>query len=103
MIREFIEKARNKDRKWKEMQEDDRLVNRLEERKLPHNERVLNKLLEEEKQEAIKDAVTEITRVNKLKEKQRESDFMKFNPEWFSDDNCILKQENIFSRNNNLW
>lgn len=103
MLRDIFERIKNRDAKWKGLKEDDRLMNRLEERKLPHEERVFIDILKQQKKEAIHDAIIESDKVEKLKEKQKQRNLMKFNPEWFSDDNCILKQENIFANNNRIW
>ena len=38
-------------------------------------------------------------KVQKLRDKQKARDFMKFNPTWFNDESNVIKQENVFGGN----
>lgn len=97
MLKEFFQSIKNRNSKFKEMQEDDKLVNTLGERKKSNNERVLGKLLEKQREESIKEALDATTHLEKVKEKQRQTNFMNFNNELFNGNNNILKQDNLFS------
>jgi len=86
IIKDFIQRARERRLKESEFKDNDRIINSIEEKKKSHNERVLAELLEEERQEYIKEALKWEERKRKLLEKKKANDMMHFNRDLFSGD-----------------
>jgi len=80
-IKDFINKFLHKDNAFKEMQNEDRLRNKLETRKKNSNERELERFEEEDRQKMIKE------RLEQFRNRQKE--------EFFHGPN-LMKQKNIF-------
>ena len=95
MIKEWIENWKSRERGFKELQESDLMNRKLNERKLSHNERVLNKLMEEDRQEQIKHNLKLMNMKRRFEDKKRIRDSMSFNSNLFKDD-VIFTQENMF-------
>ena len=100
VIDKFINNFQSRNQKFKEYQEDDRIQSQLHERKLSHNERVLNKLLEEQRQKDIANQLRFMEKQRKVDELQKSRDFMKFNPNLWND-SSILKQKSILKSGGN--
>ena len=90
IIKDMLERARERKRKFQDFEDNDRVVEGLGERKKSHNERELLKILEREKQEAIAEALRLEDKRRQLEERKKSRDAMMFNSELFSDDNNIL-------------
>lgn len=95
MIREIIENWKQKNMRFKEMEEEDRMVNKLQQRKLGHNERELNKFMEEERQKQITNDLKLAKLKRRWEDKQQEKNMMNFNSGLFNED-VIFTQENMF-------
>ena len=97
LIKDFMQRARERKEKLANYQDDDRINTTVHERKKSHWERELNKDLEEEKQKYIKEAVFLEGKRRQLQDKINARNMMKFNPSHFQNDE-ILRQKNIFLR-----
>lgn len=95
VIDKFINNFKGRNAKFKEYQEDDRIQRQLSERKLSHNERILNKLMEEERQKQIRNQLDFMVKKRKMEELNKERNFMKFNKNMFNN-SSLLKAKNIF-------
>jgi hypothetical protein len=96
-IQNFLARRKEKENKLKDWQENDDVYRVGTERKQSHNERELKKILEQERQEAIKEALHWEEKCRQLRERKKSRDMMKFNPQMWND-NSILKQNNQFLR-----
>ena len=94
MIKEWIDNWKEKQRQFKSFDEFERHKEKIAERKLPHNERVLNTLLEEERQKQIKRDLKLLKLKRKFEEKKNMRDSMKFNSSLFKDNTFV--QERMF-------
>ena len=56
-FRDFLAKVRERKQRLKDYEENDRIVNGVEIKKLSHNERELSKILEKERQQSIREAL----------------------------------------------
>lgn len=101
LIGNFINRSRERKRKIEEYEENDRISSGIDERKESHNERELKKVLEKERQEAIKEALIWEEKCRQLRERKHSRDAMKFNPGMFNNDS-ILKEKNLFLRGGNF-
>jgi hypothetical protein len=97
IIKEIIQRRKEKDRKVKEIEENDRIIRNLEEKKMSHYERELMRSLEEERQELIKEALKWDIRKRQAEDKIKAKQMMKFNSEMFNNDS-ILREKNVFLR-----
>lgn len=104
-IKKIIENSIAKTTMRKQYENEDKVVTGIQQRKLSHNERVYNQLMEEYRQEKIKEGIKMMEEKRKADERNKEKNFMKFNPELFreSPENSILKQPNIFCGGNRIW
>ena len=98
-LKNLFNRANERKEKLKELEEDQRIIETVEKRKLSHNERELMKNLEEEKEKLYKEALYWENRKRMALERKKSSDMMKFNPEFFND-SSVLKQKNIFKEDN---
>ena len=96
IIQNWIARKKERERLQESYEDDDRIRSKIGERKQSHNERVLKQLIEEDRQEAIKEALHWTDKVNKLKEKEKARNFMKFNQSWFDDRSNVIKQPFLF-------
>ena len=97
LIQNLIAKAQEKKAKFEEVQEDDRIHNKIAIRKLSANERELNKFREEDRQERIKQML------NHYRKKKREEIWhgRKNNPLYAK--NIIANQQNPFKNQKPLF
>lgn len=95
MIKELINNWRERERKFKDFQEEDLIQRKIQERKLPHNERVLNTFLEEERQKEIKNQLKLFRLKKRFEEKKKLRNMNSFDSNMFKDD-VIFTQENMF-------
>lgn len=100
-IQDMLRKRKERDMKLKAYEDDDFIVNNVGQRKLSHNERVLIKSLEEERQECIKETLLWDAKKRKAEDLLKTRNFMKFNPEHFNQD-TILNQKNMFLKGGNF-
>lgn len=101
LVRKISEKKHEKSKKFKEMQEDDRLNTMLEERKLSANERELLKIMKQKREDNIKVQLDKI-------HKQQNTDMWKSKHGVLDkgisitkNDRPILQEKNIFLDNKN--
>lgn len=80
-------KMKEADRRYKELEIEDRATNKLQQRKQTANERELNRYMEEKRQEQITSALKKIR-------KQRENEL------WHKD---VISQKNLFNNNKKLF
>ena len=104
-IRRVASKKSEKSEKFKQMQEDDRLQNILEERKKSANRRELEKYYEKEEEKQIKIALDKIHK-KENKEMWSRNDYigkkatiLQDNKKLLGSENSILSQKNIFKSN----
>ena len=97
LIRDILQRAKERKEKLRVAEEDDRVYSNLETKKKSHYERELIKRLEEERQEHIKQALFWDNKKEQALQKKKARDMMKFNPEFFNQD-VVLKQKNLFLR-----
>lgn len=79
----------------REFEENDRILNNVEQRKLSHYERELIKSMEAEKQKLLKETLHWENKKRMAEDKLNARNMMKFNPEFFTED-VVLKSKNIF-------
>lgn len=85
-IRDFIEKTKSKREKYKDFEEEQKMIRRFEEKSKSANERELERFMKEEREDAIKKELQE------FREKRRtEIEF----------GNKILKTDNMFNKEDN--
>lgn len=95
MLKELIERFREKNNKFSDFDEFENHQEKFFMRKLSHNERALMKFNEEERQKQIADELRLAKLKRQFEERQKSRDLMKFNSGIFNED-VILSQENIF-------
>ena len=95
VISNFIARARERKDRERELEEDNRIVGRVEEKKLSHNERELVKRLEAERQTAIKDALYWDDRNRRAKERLAARQMMTFDSNMFQNDNILSDNRNF--------
>ena len=86
-----------RDEKIKLLEEDRRINKILDERELSHDERLLKKSMEEDRQNSIRKALELDTKRRVIEDKIRSRESMRFNSELFNN-KSILKDDNNF-----LW
>lgn len=101
VVGDLIARANHRKQALKEYEEKDRIVETVSQRKMSHNERVLLKSLEEERQELIKEALYWDNRKRMALEKLKAHNMMKFNPEFFNN-SSILNEKNRFLNGGNF-
>ena len=94
-IKNFFARRKEREDKLKEYDDNDKIIRIIDERKKSHNERELIKILNKEREEAIKEALIWEDKRRQADEKLKARNMMKFNPEFFNGDS-ILKQKKIF-------
>lgn len=92
-LTETVRKMLGRDEEFAEMQNQDRLQTKLQERKKNSNERELERFVEEERQEQIK---KDLDGFRKLRQKQFFETTIFKQDDILKNDNPILKQKNIF-------
>lgn len=102
MIKEIIEKLRERKAKYKELDENYRLNKMLAERQKSANERELERYMEEERQARIKTELEHFR--NKRKQENNNGSKMMKSKYIFKDNgHNILKSKNIFENQKNLF
>ena|SRR3990172_5724687 len=96
-IKEFFSKGSQRKDLLRQAEDQDRVTDSINERKKSHGERELIKVLEEEKQKNIKDALYWEGKKRQLQDKQKGREMMKFDNSLFNNDS-ILKQKQDFLR-----
>lgn len=86
-LRDIFDSLKKKNEAYKELEIEDKARNKLETRKLSANERALNKILEDRRQEAIKKELSKY-------EKKESKDY------WHKD---VIAQKNLFVGNKKLF
>ena len=86
-IKDIIDRFKKDDTVYEELKEQDRAMSKLQERKLSANERELNKIIKQRREEQIKNELNKI-------HKQEQKDF------WKKD---VISQKNIFVGHKNLF
>lgn len=101
LIKNFIERYKNRKLQEKELENQDRLIERIQQKKMSHEERILNKLLEENRQKRIKQRLNfELAkRRNEERKKARE---LLFCPNKLVNNNRIMKNKNIFKNQKSI-
>lgn len=91
IIKDILSRATERKNKMREIQDNALIKRNFQERQLSPHERVFNKMMEEERQKAIRVGVRRLNEKRQLEEKRRSQQMMKFNPEIWKQ-NSILKQ-----------
>ena len=100
ILKDIIARAKERKNRLGQYQDEDRIVNEVNERKKSHWEREAIKDMEEERQKLLKEAVMWENKRRECEEKLKARKMMKFNPEFFQNDE-ILKQKNMFLHGGN--
>jgi len=100
-ISNFLARRKNNENRQKEYEDNDKIVGNVEEKKKSHAERELIKVLETERQTAMKEALIEEEKCRQLRERLKARQMMKFNPEFWND-NSIMHQKSIFLNGGNF-
>lgn len=100
-IKDLINRSREKKERLAEFELQDRVVSQGELKKKSHNERELLKILEHERQEAIKEALRYEEKRRVADEKFKARQMLKFNPNQFRNES-MLKQKRDFLRGGNF-
>ena len=94
-LKGFIERWKNRNQNIKDFEANERMVNNFNQKKLSHNERVLNKLMEQNRQEYIKKQLeNELIRRKNQDKQQARNMFQTNNKLWR--DNSLMKTKNVF-------
>ena len=100
-IRSFIERYKERKQKVKDFESNEKMVDGFQQRKLSHNERVLNKLMEQNRQEQIKKQLEfEIVR-RRNQDKQQARNMLGSNRKLWTD-NSLMKTKNLFINNKSI-
>ena len=92
IIQNILRKSQEKKERMREIENNDRMLNNLETKKLSHDERIIIKGLEEERAEVLKEALKWDERKRKALDKLRSREMMQFNSNMFQDEkNNLLK------------
>lgn len=100
-IKNLISKHREKNTLYKDYETRENVVNKFEQRKLSHNERVLNKLLEQNRQESIKKQLDYELKRRQNQDKQSARNMLSPNRKMWTD-NSLMKTKNIFKNNKSI-
>jgi hypothetical protein len=100
-LSDFMERINRRKKAQKEYEDNQRVVNNAEQKKLSHTERELMKVLKEEKEQLMKETLYWENEKRKAKEKLKAREFMQFSPGLFQNDS-MLKQKNDFLRGGNF-
>lgn len=90
-IKNIIENSKNRNFKLKEAEENERIMRKVRERSMGHNERELNKMLEEERQKEIAHGLRFMNFKRKFEDKQKARRMMTFNADLWSPNNNLLR------------
>ena len=101
-VKKILGKKGETKEKFKQMQEDDRLQEILEERKKSANRRELERYYKEQEEEEIKLALDKI-RKQKTRELWSGYSFLGHKSTILKDERPILKERNIFKGNKNIF
>jgi hypothetical protein len=100
-IKDIISRIRERNSKYSVMEDEFKAQKKLQERQLSSNERELNSILEEERQERIK----KILEMKKKKENDEmwHGKTMLDSPNIFNDQHNMLKEKSLFDKKDNLF
>jgi len=94
-IKNFIERYKSRKETVKNFEDNEKMVDKFNQRKLSHNERVLNVLQEQNRQEYIKKQLDfELTK-RKNQDKQRAHNMLGSDNKLWKD-NSLMKTKNVF-------
>lgn len=93
-FKDIIDRFRDRKKIFKEMQDQDSAMTKLQERKLSSEERALNKILEKKRQENIK---RQLNAIYKRQDNEYWHKDVITQPNIFKEKTSILKQKNLFS------
>lgn len=100
-IRNFIERYKERKRAYKDYEENERMIESFHQKRLPHNERVLNKLMEMKRQENIKKSLDfELSR--RRNEDRRKASKMLGGDNKLWKDTSIMHTKNLFQNNKSI-
>jgi hypothetical protein len=97
LIKDFIARKRERESRFSNAQEDDRIFRTINERKQSHEERVIIKGLEEDKQKALKETLHWENKKRQCEDRLHSRNMMKFNQGMFQNDS-MLKEKDKFLR-----
>lgn len=94
-LKGFIQRYKDRKQAVKDYEDNDRMVNNFNQKKLSHNERVLNKLMEQNRQKQISRQLEfELSRRKNEDKQQAKKLFGSHNKLW--KDNSLMKTKNVF-------
>jgi hypothetical protein len=95
ILKDFANKNSERKRKFQSAQDDDRIYGTIDERKKSHGERELIKVLEQERQEHIKEALVWEEKRRQAEERLRAREMMSFHPEFFNNQSILKENQNF--------
>ena len=100
-IRNFIERWKQRKQVVKDFESNEKMVNNFNQKKLSHNERVLNKLMEQNRQVEIKKHLDfELIR-RRNEDKQHAKNLLTSDRKLWTD-NSLMKTKNLFVNNKSI-
>ena len=100
-IRNFIERYKQKKQNYKDYEQNEKMVESFHQKKLPHNERVLNKLLEMKRQDNIKKQLDFELNRRKNQDHQSARNLLGTSKKVLNNPS-IMKTKNIFQNNKSI-
>ena len=100
-IRNFIERYKERKQNIKNFEDNEKMVHSFEQRKLSHNERVLNTLLEKNRQENIKKQLEYELKRRRNEDHQSARNMFGSNRNLWKD-NSLMKTKNLFINNKSI-
>ena len=100
-LRNFIERYKERKKAVKYYQANEKMVDNFNQRKLSHNERVLNKLMEQNRQEQIKKQL-EYELVRRRNQDKQSARNMLSSDKKLWKDNSLMKTKNLFINNKSI-
>lgn len=100
-LRGFIERYKQRKQSAKEYESNEKMVHSFEQKKLSHNERVLNVLLEQNRQKRIKEQL-EIELKNRRNDNHQSARNLLGGDKKLWKDNSLVKTKNLFKNNKSI-
>jgi len=95
IVGDFLEKMKQRKNRLDEIESEERMQNIANQKKLSHNERELIKILEKDKQQAIREALI-------LEEKKRRAEEKLKSRQMMQSDFCLFRNPSILKEKQNL-
>jgi hypothetical protein len=100
-LKGFVERWKSRKRSVKEFEDNEKMVHSFQQKKLSHNERVLNVLLEQNRQQQIKQQL-EYEIVKRRNENHQSARNLMGSTNNLWKDNSLMKTKNLFQNNKSI-